>query len=306
MKSLDLTGKRFGKLVVLNMIYDEKTQNFGHCKCLCDCGNEVIKNVGYLKRAKTIPSCGCDYRRTISKIRGKDIVGKKFGRLLIVKDIYDNPPKVKCVCDCGNKVVLRRNDVMTGHTRSCGCLQKEAIKRIKEKDDTDYISDFGVKILKQHKRNNKNQMLWECECGYCGRHFYELPAKIKNNHVRSCGCLTSSSMESFIEKFLMQNNINYETQYTYDDCLNNKGNKLRFDFAIKDNNNNVKYLIEYDGEQHYKSVEYFGGEEGFVKRKEYDEIKNKYCKLNNIRLLRLPYYLTNDEIINQITNIINP
>lgn len=306
-KKIDLTGHRFGKLIVLEMVYNDKNKGYSHCKCLCDCGNVVIKNTNFLKRAKQIPSCGCNNYDYMIKRFAKNIDGNKFGRLTVLESLWnkDRKPQVKCKCDCGNVVVLDRNSVITGHTQSCGCLQKEAMRKLREKDDTGYISDFGVTILQPYQRNDKGQMVWECECGYCGKHFYELPARIKNNHVRSCGCLISSSMESYIKKFLDENNVDYETQYTYDDCLNDKGNKLRFDFAIK-KNSEVFYLIEYDGEQHFRSVEYFGGNKGFEARQKYDNIKNDYCRTHNIPLLRLPYYLSNDEIKNEIINILNP
>ena len=47
--------------------------------------------------------------------------------------------------------------------------------------------------------------------------------------------------------------------------------------------------IEYDGEQHFKPTEFFGGEEGLRRTIERDEIKNRYCKDNNIILYRISY-----------------
>lgn len=49
-------------------------------------------------------------------------------------------------------------------------------------------------------------------------------------------------------------------------------------------------MIEYQGEQHYKSEEYFGGEEKFLQVKEYDKRKKDYCKKNNIFLIEIPYW----------------
>ena len=50
-----------------------------------------------------------------------------------------------------------------------------------------------------------------------------------------------------------------------------------------------KYLIEFDGIQHFQPIEYFGGITEFKERKQNDEIKNNYCKINNIPLIRIPY-----------------
>lgn len=70
---------------------------------------------------------------------------------------------------------------------------------------------------------------------------------------------------------------------------------MRFDFYLPDHNT----CIEYDGIQHFKIIEYFGGRSGFMKQKHRDKIKNNYCKENNIKLLRISY---ND--FNNINNIL--
>lgn len=306
-KRINMVGKKYGKLTVLEMIYDEKRKQFSRCKCLCDCGNIVIKDAYRLRNWCQEPSCGCNIKDIMRKRFSKNIDGKRFGRLIVLESIWDefDKPKVKCQCDCGNIVIINRNDVICNHTLSCGCLQKEAASKARQQDDTGYISDFNVKIIKPYKKNDKRQLLWECECGLCGTHFYELPARIKNNHVRSCGCLVSSSMETFISDFLKENNIEFLTQYTYDDCLNKKGNKLRFDFAII-KNGEVFCLLEYDGKQHFEPIKYYGGNKCFEIRQEYDRVKNEYCKNHNIPLFRFPYYLSNDEIQEKIMNIMNP
>lgn len=172
----------------------------------------------------------------------------------------ENPPKVKCQCDCGKIKVLRKCDVQSGHTKSCGCISAEILKRINTVDHTGKISDYGVKILNPIGFNEKHQQLWECECGFCGTHFNELPARVLNNHVRSCGCLRSSAREIFIEKVLNDIGVEYKKEYTYADCKNEY--VLRFDFAII-KNSKVFYLIEYDGEQHYRPVSLFGEEQGY-------------------------------------------
>lgn len=48
-------------------------------------------------------------------------------------------------------------------------------------------------------------------------------------------------------------------------------------------------LIEYDGEQHFKPVEIWGGEEKLKIQQERDKRKNQWCKENNVRLIRIPY-----------------
>lgn len=73
----------------------------------------------------------------------------------------------------------------------------------------------------------------------------------------SCGCLKQSQGEYIIENILKKNNISYKKEYVFSDLLSPKNGYLRFDFAILDDNNMVKKLIEYDGETH--STNYIGG-----------------------------------------------
>ena len=66
------------------------------------------------------------------------------------------------------------------------------------------------------------------------------------------------------------------------------GRKLLFDFYFKYNGDD--YIIEYDGKQHFVPIKFFGGEEKFKKQKLHDEMKNDFCKKNNINILSIPYY----------------
>lgn len=57
----------------------------------------------------------------------ENLIGKKFGRLRVVGDgTHENwIHKWECLCDCGNKVYVATSKLKSGHTQSCGCLQKE-------------------------------------------------------------------------------------------------------------------------------------------------------------------------------------
>ena len=68
---------------------------------------------------------------------------------------------------------------------------------------------------------------------------------------------------------------------------------LCFDFAILNSDGELKYLIEYDGQQHFKSIEYWGGQLALIKRHQYDLAKNNWCHTHNIPLIRIPYTHTN-------------
>lgn len=106
------------------------------------------------------------------------------------------------------------------------------------------------------------------------------------SHLQGTGCpsCSLSKGENAIDIFLTKNNFNYAVQYKFNNCRNI--NVLPFDFFIYKTNT----CIEFDGIQHYESIEYFGGEENFQKVKTSDQIKNQFCEDNNIRLIRIPYW----------------
>jgi hypothetical protein len=112
------------------------------------------------------------------------------------------------------------------------------------------------------------------------------------NHVNAkAGCpkCKQSKGEMKIFKWLKTNKIIFETQKRFTKCKGLK-NKLPFDFYLPEYNT----CIEYDGEQHFRPVAFNGiqiqkAQQNFIKLKTNDNIKNKYCKENNITLLRISY-----------------
>ncbi len=114
-KIRDLTGKRFGKLVVTGLDHSARRS---HWKCRCDCGNEIVACADVLQHGYK-KSCGC------AKIN--DISGQRFGRLIAKKFVRVEKKCAlwECECDCGNTAIIRENSLVSGGTRSCGCLAKE-------------------------------------------------------------------------------------------------------------------------------------------------------------------------------------
>lgn len=121
-----------------------------------------------------------------------------------------------------------------------------------------------------------------------------------NDHLsKKSGCpiCRASKGELSIKKFLDDNKIKYVQQKTFDGCFYKK--KLRFDFFLPGQN----ICIEYDGRQHYRSLECFGGDKFFKKTKKRDKIKEDFCLTNNINLIRIPYFKY-DDIFNILSDIL--
>ena len=304
MKRKDLTGQKFRHLTVIEMLYGYNGDRHTHCRCICDCGNEHIISADHLQKRKN-PSCGCmsNYYRTINN-RSNEI-GNKYNRLTIIDIDYSIKPSIAvCECDCGEIISVNKADVISGHTQSCGCLQSERTSQTNEKDFTDVISDAGVVLKRAAYKNSHGVWMWYCKCTICGNEFVALPAKVMENHTTSCGCQISSSKERIIESYLKELKVAYERQKRFEDCKYRYS--LPFDFVIYNDDTTIRCLIEYDGMQHFKPIEYFGGQESFEKTQIRDSIKNEYCKNKNIKLIRVNYLNTDDEIKEIITNTIYP
>ena len=114
-------------------------------------------------------------------------------------------------------------------------------------------------------------------------------------HMRGVGCLdcNASKGEKEIRLFLERNNIIFNTQHTFENCKNER--YLPFDFYIP----NINTCIEYDGLQHFKPIEYFGGEKTLEITKAHDKIKTDFCENNSIKLIRIKY---NENILDKLNS----
>jgi len=108
------------------------------------------------------------------------------------------------------------------------------------------------------------------------------------NHLNGKGCSICrlSKGELKIIEYLEVSNIEYQTQKGYLDLLGKDKKRLKFDFYLTE----YDCLIEYDGAQHYKPVDFFGGNKAFKRRQHLDKLKTQYCIANNIQLIRIPYW----------------
>ena len=80
-------------------------------------------------------------------MNGYELTGERFGRLAVLRYSHSNKNKQRiweCQCDCGNIIFASSNQLVSGNTRSCGCLQKEIAKAI------------GRKVLKIHGLSKVN------------------------------------------------------------------------------------------------------------------------------------------------------
>lgn len=302
---IDLTGQRFGRLTALKRVENKgkKTQWLFQC----DCGNCKVLNPDSVKCGR-VKSCGCLLKEATGLRHFKDLTEQKIGRWTVLERVENenNYVKWKCQCECGEIRNVFANSLLNGASLSCGCYKADRAHELNFED----LTGMRVGILTVIKRTKEDYISpsgnkspqWLCKCD-CGNEKIVLGGNLRVGSIRSCGCTSESVGEIYIRELLDELQIEYIQEYRFDDCRNVL--TLPFDFYLPEYNT----CIEYDGQQHFEVVDFFGGEKGYERRRHNDNIKTKYCEDNNISLLRLPYYLSQDEIkvkIENITNILNP
>jgi len=126
----DLTGQRFGKLVVVGPTEQRKGSNVVW-ECKCDCGNTTFATTNVLTNGNK-RSCSCLNKEYLVENVIKDLTGQRFGKLVAIKptDERKNGYVVwECKCDCGSTTYVPTSLLTSGNTSSCGCLKKVGCRR---------------------------------------------------------------------------------------------------------------------------------------------------------------------------------
>lgn len=295
-KLIDQTGNRYGSLTVLSLTKDKNNRTAWLCKC--DCGNIKIVRGSDL-RGNRITSCGlqCPLKKNGRFI---DQTGNKYGSLTVLYKTAQRSLSQKtlwhCKCDCGNEIDVLGESLRQGLTKSCGCNTNflKSYSNIKRLEN----QNFGYLTVKSfsHIDPKFHNAIWNCTCK-CGKEIQASTNQLSSGRVQSCGCKKESNGEIFVKQILEKRKIVFKQEYSFSNLVNPKTNrKLRYDFTIFDNNQNLKGLIEYNGRQHYIAVDYFGGKEAFQQRKILDKIKKEYAEKISIPLLILKHSDKNNDI----------
>lgn len=169
--------------------------------------------------------------------------------------------------------------------QGCGCpnCRSEKISNASLKTNEKYLTELlerNINVVPLEKYiDGKTPILHKC---LKDNYIWKIAPSYMLHNIGCPKCRYSKG-EKIIADWLDDNNIEYKIQYRFDDCRDKRS--LPFDFYLPDYNK----IIEYDGLQHFKPVEYFGGEKDFKTTKNHDNIKNDYCKAHDIPLLRISY-----------------
>jgi hypothetical protein len=182
MKTLDLTGQRFGRLVAVKRAEKRKWL------FRCDCGEEKAIASFNVKNGTTT-SCGCYRRETAKASTAKlDMLGQRFGELVVIASAGvggDHGQRLlwECRCDCGSICVATGKNLRSGNTKTCGHgrtlgdLTGQAFSRL------------TVAAL-DHREGTLR--FWQCLCE-CGKTAIVQTRSLVSGNTKSCGCLKSDT-----------------------------------------------------------------------------------------------------------------
>ena len=239
--------------------------------------------------------------------RGKDIRNNNpFGNLIALYPLKERLYGKEVQWHCYNTITKEEVNVRVSSLTSGKVNGKQKdfseIVKIYNKNKMKDLSNqrFGkLKVLEPtENRDSRRCVIWKCICD-CGNEHYVSSFYLTQGKTQSCGCLTQSHGELKIEQLLKEFNMDYKKEY----AVKIDNNWYRFDFAIL-KNNQIQYLIEFDGEQHYKDNSHFlwNSSDKLKDIQKRDNIKNNYCQQNNIPLIRIPYTHKNIKIEDLIIN----
>lgn len=232
---------------------------------------------------------------------------KRHGYKLITKkdDLINNQSYVEYICPIHGVVSTRLTNIK--QDKICyDCSRKMALinknkTTLPERQRKHYerilsaAKENGYELLSNPSDIKRNTDYIQYKCHIHGVHTMRVANFISGKGCPQCKNIESKG-EKEVKRILKKLGVSFVSEKTFEGCRDK--NKLPFDFYLPEYN----ICIEYDGEQHFSNVEYFNNSLEYVQL--HDAIKSKYCKDNNIILLRIPYWdYSNIEAI--ITNELN-
>ena len=243
------------------------------------CGNTYDVLPSNFLRGNRCPYC---YRASKQKTNSqfkqeiKNLVGDDYTFL----DPYQgNYTKLRVKHNkCGNIYKVKPNSFLQGRRcPKCFGNDKKADNLFK-KEVSNLVGD-DYTFLDSYVNNHTKIRVKHNECGHV---YYVAPTEFISHNTR-CPYCNIPKGEDLINKILISLDIKHEYQKTFNDLRDTQ--LLSYDFYIPDQN----ILIEYQGQQHYEPVDYFGGKDKFKIQQKHDKLKSDYAKNHGYTLIAVPY-----------------
>lgn len=238
-------------------------------------------------QGKRCPNCEPTARKTQKEFEREvyDLVGDEY---TFIDNYKNTDTKIRVRHnDCGHVYSTKPDNFFLGNRCPSCRYENLSIKtrKTQEKFEEEVYELVGNEyvVIGRYTGNHKKVEFKHVECG----NIYETTPDILLRGSR-CPICSETKGEKRVSTHLSRLGLSYKTQQTFSDLKDSSF--LRYDFSIRDSQGEVTHLIEYDGQHHFYSIDFFGGNKYFASIQRKDKMKNDYAKDNNIPLLRIPYW----------------
>lgn len=233
--------------------------------------------------------CSKECAKNVQKPKWKDIVHLFESREYILKSetYIDAKTKLEYVCpkhkDRGSQYITYNNLKQGFGCRYCGTERMANSRRLSFDEVKEIFAKHDMILLEQEYKNSSIPLKYIC------MHHPEFGVQymaLSNAYKQHCPYCNTIKGKDKISHYLLEKNIFFKSQKSYDDLRGIGGGKLSYDFYLPDFN----LLIEYQGEQHEHPIDAFGGDKQFMIQQEHDKRKREYANEHGIELLEIWYY----------------
>lgn len=258
---------------------------------ICPMHGEFLQRPDKHQQGRGCPKCALEYKSNLFKSnttefieKARKIHGSKYDYSKVEYNKVSK--KVEIICPIHGSFW----QTPKGHLDGNGCIKcaHDKMHNARTKDVNIFIKEAN--IVHNNKYDYSKVEYYNAHkevCIICPQHgeFWQTPHSHLNKKS-GCPICSQSKGEKQICKYLLNNNINYISQYKIDiDKSINPTGKAYIDFYLTD----LNIAIEYNGIQHYIPIEYFGGKLKFERQLQRDNYIRNYCKNNNIKLIEIKY-----------------
>lgn len=247
------------------------------------CGREVVVNASNALKV-LCPRCTTSHSKKLNSSDFKEYIKETRGaeyELLGEYTIAHEKTAIRHV-NCGFIWYVTPSKFKEGtKCPKCSKVLPLSSDRLKEFIKEEGLSD-EYQVLNEFDNGKVEAILRHNTCGSS----YSTKAIYFRRGSR-CPVCNESKGERAIRMFLQRNYVEFKAQESLEGCVDKQ--LLPFDFVIKNYRKQI-LAIEFDGEEHYKPIEFFGGLKKYTDRKRKDAIKTQYCADNGIPLIRIPYW----------------
>ncbi|MBR2652904.1 hypothetical protein IKD56_06345 [bacterium] len=281
-------------LEITGIYYNSSSRISYICK---NCGLHWSAKAAKLSLGRGCPQCAGNKKKTTQEFIRE--VNKINPNIKVLSEYKSTSKKVLFECKkCGYKWETFPGSILQG--KGCMICGKKSMGNKLRKSHKDFEKDISlinnnIELISEYE--GQRNKIW-CKCKKCLYEWNIFPTVLLEGH--GCPNCSLSKGEEQISFYLKQHNIQYETQKRFRDLKGIGGNLLSYDFYIPF----LNLLIEYQGEQHKKPIDYFGGVETFERQKIHDKLKREYAIKNNYNFLEIWYYDDLKEKLKQTLNSI--